>query len=291
MTRTLLMVLVAFAPGRLAADDESIAKALKEKGGTVVVTKGVVTSVELGNCSTWTDDDFRQLGQLAGLKSLSIGAGLTDHTLALLGGLAELETLQTNESRMTDEGVKTLLPLRKLKIVKFFHPAKEFTGAGLVHLAELPNLERLTVAGSPAFGDEGMAAACTLTNLKELRTWHAGQTIEGVRKLKGLKNLKSLTLGQRLAYKPPTTVSDETIAVLVDLKTLESLRLEEARLKFDALVQLKQLPDLKSLVLEGIDLPEADVEKLRAALPGVKLQWTKPNETYQKRINALFGPN
>ena len=62
----------------------------------------------------------------------------------------------------------------------------------LVHLAELPNLQSLTVAGSLAFNDEGMAAVAKLTGLKEFRTWHAGGTDEGVKKLKALKNLKSL---------------------------------------------------------------------------------------------------
>ena len=41
--------------------------------------------------------------------------------------------------------------------------------------------------------------------------------------------------------------------------------------------------------LEGIDLPEADVERLKSELPKVEIQWTKPNETYMKRIQKLFG--
>jgi hypothetical protein len=215
--------------------------------------------------------------------------GLTDATAVHLAGLAELESLQTNRSEMTDDGMKALLPLKKLKVLKLFHPGKAFTGTGLAHLAELPDLERVTVAGSLQFGDEGMAAVAKLTRLKEFRTWHAGQTIEGVKKLRELKNLKQLTLGQRLAYKPPTTVSDETMAVLAELTTLESLQLEEARLSFDALKQLKSLPALKSLLLQGIDLPESDVDRLRAELPKVDVKATKPTEAYQKRIQALFG--
>jgi hypothetical protein len=197
--------------------------------------------------------------------------------------------LQTNESRVTDDGLKALLGLKKLKTLKFFHPGKSFTGAGLAHLVELPALERLTVAGSISFGDEGMAAAAKLVHLKEFRTWHAGQTLEGVKCLRSLKELQSLTLGQRLAYQPPTTLSDETLAVLAELTSLESLRLEEARLKRGSLALLKALPGMKTLVLEGIDIPEGDVELLRQDFPKVSIQWTKPNETYAKRIQALFG--
>jgi hypothetical protein len=186
--------------------------------------------------------------------------------------------------------VKAFAQFKKLKVLKFFHPAKSFTGAGLAQLAEMPDLERVTVAGSLSFGDEGMAALGKLTRLKEVRTWHAGVTLDGVKKLTDLKNLKNLTLGQRLAYKPPTSLADDTLAVLVELKSLESLQLEEARLTFEALIQLKQLPELKKLTLEGIDLPEAEIERLRGELPKVEIKWTKPNDIYMKRIQQLFGP-
>ena len=73
------------------------------------------------------------------------------------------------------------------------------------------------------------------------------------------------------------------------MKSLESLQLEEARLTFTALKQLKQLPGLKKLTLGGIDIPRDEVEHLKRELPQVKIEWTAPNEVYQKRIKALFG--
>jgi hypothetical protein len=282
LTRAVLSALC----GLLLADDAEVAKILKEGGATVVLTRGVVTRLEVGDCSKWTDEDFRRVGALTGLKDLSLGQGLTDPTLSLLCGLPELEVLQTNQGQVTDEGLKALAGLKKLRTLKLFHPGKAFTGAGL---ASLTDLERLTVAGSLSFGDEGMAAVGKLVRLKEFRTWHAGQTLDGVKHLRELKQLKSLTLGQRLATKPPTTLSDETLPVLAELSSLESLRLEEARLKPESLALLKTLTGLKSLVLEGIDIPEADVDRLRKELPGVDLKWTRPNETYLKRIQALFG--
>ena len=118
---------------------------------------------------------------------------------------------------------------------------------------------------------------------------HAGWTDEGVRKLKDLKNLKSLFLGQRLSYKGPPSPSDETIPILVEMKSLESLQLEETRLSLASLRQLKQLPNLKKLTLGGIDIPQADVEQLRKELRGVEVKWTPPSDVYQKRIKALFG--
>ena len=50
----------------------------------------------------------------------------------------------------------------------------------------------------------------------------------------------------------------------------------------------RNAPALKKLTLGGIDIPAADVERLRAELPGVKVEWTEPSETYRKRIRALW---
>jgi hypothetical protein len=283
--RTLVFILLT-----TTTDDAEVVKLLREKGVKVVESKGVATSAEVGDCSKWTDDDFKLLARLSHLKNLSFGPGLGDAHLPLLAGLAELDTVQTNLSLLTDDGMKGFAAFKSLKILKFFHPSKAFTGTGLAALSEMASLERLTVAGSLAFADDGMAAVGKLTRLKEFRTWHAGQTLEGVKKLKELPNLKNLTLGQRLAYKPPTTVADETLEVLAELKSLETLQLEEARLKVDSLIKLKQLPELKKLTLEGIELTEADLERLRGELPKVDIKWTKPSEVYQKRIDALFGP-
>jgi hypothetical protein len=269
------------------ADDDEIGKLLKAKGAEVTASKGVVTAVSIPDGSKLTDDEFRKLTRLANLKTLSIGLGLNDERLAQLTTLGGLERLSTNGAQVTDDGIKALAGLKNLRGVAFFHPGKGFSGAGLVHLAGIPNLERLTVAGSLQFNDDGLAAVAKLTGLKEFRTWHAGATNEGVKKLKELKNLKSLYLGQRLTYKAPACPNDETIAILAEFKSLESLQLDEARLTFAALQQLKQLPTLKKLTLGGIDISKDDVERLK--LPQAQIAWTEPNEVYQKRIRALFG--
>lgn len=282
-------LLSAVCSGLVSADDAAIAALLKAKGGEVTASKGVVTAVTFQDGSKLDDDDFRRLCQLSDLQMLSLSNGLNDARLAQLAGLAKLEYLQTNLAQLTDDGVKPLARLKSLRNLKFFHPGKEFSGAGLAYLAELPNLERLTVAGSLAFNDDGMAAVARLTGLKEFRTWHAGATLAGVKKLTSLKNLKSLHLGQRLTYKPPACPSDEAIAVLAEMKSLEALIIDEARLTLPALQQLKQLPALKKLTLTGIDIPREDVERLKLELPAVKVEWTEPNPVYQKRIRALFG--
>jgi hypothetical protein len=272
-------------------DEAEISNLLKAKGVTVAEAKGIATAVTVPDKVKLTDQEFGQIGRLTHLKTLDLNNCLNDERITQLTSLTELEYLQTNLAKITDDGVKPLAKLQNLRNLKLFHPGPSFSGAGLAHLAELPHLERLTVAGSLAFNDEGMVAVAKLTKLQEFRTWHAGATQEGVKKLKDLKNLKSLNLGQRLTYKQPACPTDDTIPILTDLKSLEALQLSEARLTFKALQQLKQLPALKKLTLDGIDIPKTDVERLMKELPMVKIEWTEPNEAYKKRIQALFGNN
>jgi hypothetical protein len=283
-----LMVIILSGPFTRAGDAE-IGKFLRSKGAGVTEANGVITGLTIADGAQLTDDDYRQLTRLSSLKMLSLSNGLNNERLAQLTALQELEYLQTNLAQITDDGIKPLTRLKKLRNLKFFHPGKAFSGAGLVHCTELPNLQSVTVAGSLAFNDDGMAAVARLTQLKEFRTWHAGGTNEGVKHLKALKNLKSLFLGQRLTYKPPACPNDETVAILAEMTSLESLQLDEARLTFAALQQLEKLPTLKKLKLGGIDIAREDVNRLHLALPQVKIEWTEPNETYQKRIRALFG--
>jgi hypothetical protein len=280
----------AFLVGSPAgADDAEIAGALRNKGAKVAEARGVVTSVQVEDCKRLVEEDYRAIGKLNGVKMLTFGAGLTEKSLAVFAGLPEVNYIQTNLLQFTDDGARTFAKFPKLRTLKLFHPDKAFTGSGLAHLAELSSLEQLTVAGSFGFNDEGMAAVAKIKGLKEFRSWHCGQTDEGLKKIRDMPNLKALYLGQRLTYKPPAFPSDESLAVLAEMKPLESLQLDEARFSLEALRKLKRLPALKKLTLGGVDISEADVEQLRKDLPGVDVKWTAPNDVYRKRINALFG--
>ncbi len=284
-----VLLLCAIVATPVTADDAEISKKLKERGIDVTLSKGIATAVEVKDGAKLTNEDFLEITRLTALKSLSLNLCLTDERVAQMTALADLEGLSTNGAQITDDGLKPLAKLKKLQSIAFFHPGKSFSGAGLAHLADLPKLENLTVAGSLAFNDEGMAAVAKLSELKVFRTWHAGSTNEGVKKLTALKNLKNLWLGQRLTFKQPSSPNDETISILTEIKSLESLQLDEARLSFTALQQLKQLPALKKLTLGGIAIRKDEVDRLKKEIPMVKLEWTEPNETYQKRIQSLFG--
>ncbi|WP_395744004.1 hypothetical protein [Prosthecobacter sp.] len=252
--------------------------ALRKLGAKVTEAGGVVTQVVV-KCDAFTEADFRTLGSFVTIKNLSIsGKTITDETIGLLTGLTELEMLSTNEIQLTDAGYKHFAAFQKLKSLAFFHPAfrsKDFTGSGLVELKKLPNLERLTFAGSTT-GDAAMEAIGQLTQLKEFRTWHTAQTQAGNVALLKLTRLTGLRIGQRLpewGKDSPASFDESTMGVIAQMKTLESLELTEARLSAKIIPQLQALSKLVKLKIETVDISEADVEAIKGALPKCKVEY------------------
>ena len=265
--------------------------ALKKLGAKIVETDGVITQVQV-KCDAFTEADFRTLGSFTSIKDLTIsGKTITDGTLALLTGLTELERLSSDGIQLTDAGFKHFAAFQKLKSLSFFHPAfrsEQFTGSGLAHLKTLPKLEKLTFAGSTA-GDAVLEAIGQLTQLKEFRTWHTAQTQAGNANLVKLTNLTALRIGQRLpewGKDTPISFDESTMAVVAQMKTLESLELTEARLSGKIIPQLQALPKLAKLKMETVDISAADVEAIKAALPNCKVDW-KPMSDAEKEATLV----
>lgn len=280
-------------------DESAVAEQLRKRGADVTESNGLITGVTIKNTSQMTVADFQALGRLTAIKTLQLsgdGATLNDETLGLLTGLSTLEDLSTNAAQFSDDGLRQLTKLTNLKQIKFFHTSlrsKTFTGAGLAHLAELKNLRRLTVAGCP-FNDEGLAAVAKLTQLENFRTWHTYQTEAGNRHLKSLTNLRSLHLGQRLRHYDGSSnalsLTDETIDTLVELKSLDTLLLDEARLSLSALRRLQALPKLKRLELGRTDISAEEVQQLKQALPQVEVVWKPLSDEDRVALGRLLKP-
>ncbi len=280
-----------------AKDDAAAADQLRKAGAEVTITKGVVTGVAVKDLSKFTDADFETLGGLKNLKTLSTsGEQLNDRTLAYLTGLTSLEDLSTNQGQFSDDGLGQLAQLSNLKQIKFFHTSlrsKDFTGRGLARLASLANLRRLTVAGCP-FNDEGMAAVGKLTQLENFRTWHTYQTEAGNEHLTKLTNMKNLHLGQRLrrygGASNAHSLTDRTLDVVAQMKSLETLTLAEQQFSAEALAKLAALPKLKRLDLTQVDVPAAQIEKVRAALPKAQVEWQPVSAEERAKLERLLAP-
>jgi hypothetical protein len=272
---------------------------LKALGAEVTEKDGAITKITFKDCAKLGESEYKKLGELKTLKSLTLYGGkktLTDVTLPLLAGLTELEELNTEGTHITDAGLAGFAVFKNVKGMSFYHPSldvKGFDGSGFAALKALPKLERLTIAGTRA-NDKLMEAVAQIKQLKDFRTWHTYQSQSGNAFLEKLPHLRSLTLGQRLRHwdgsSNALSLDDATLDLLSRLATLESLSLDEARISLDALLKLKALPQLKKLSLARIDIPAEDVEKLKAALPGVKIDWKPLTDEERTKLDAFLKP-
>lgn len=278
-------------------DETALAEQLRKVGAEVTLTDGKATAVAIKDTAKMTEADFESLGRLRNVKTLSIsGEGLNDRTLFYLTGMVALEDLQTNQAQLSDDVLWQFTLLSNLKQIKFFHTSlkrTDFTGRGFAQLATMKNLRRLTVAGCP-FNDEGMAAVGKLTQLENFRTWHTYQTEAGNVHLKSLVNLKSLHLGQRLrrygGQSNAHSLTDRTLDVVAEMKSLESLQLTEQSFSAESLLKLAALPRLKQLELPMVDVPQATIDRVRAALPNVQVQWAPPGADDRAKLQRLLAP-
>lgn len=265
---------------------------LEALGAKLVQKEGVVTELTITDCKKLGPAEFKLIGQVTTLKKLTLYGGchgLNDETLPSLAGLKELEAIGTDGLKVTDDGLKHFAAFGNLKQASFFHTSfgmPGFTGVGFGHLKACPNLERLTVAGI-SMGDDGFAAIATITQLKDLSTWHTYQTEAGNAHIAKLPHLRSLKLGQRLPGKDrkATSLSDASLVTLASMKTLEDLKIGEARFTLEGVKALKSLPNLKTLLLYETDFPETAVEPLKQALPNVKITIEPLTEAQRKKLD------
>jgi hypothetical protein len=163
-----------------------------------------------------------------------------------------------------------------------------FTGEGFAAWSAMPNLEKLTVAGM-SMGDAGFAAIAKITTLKELRTWHTYQTEAGNAFITSLPNLSSLMLGQRLPGQDrPLSLTDESLATITKMKSLESLEIGESRFSLEALRQLGALPNLKKLKITRTEISTEEVEALRSALPEVQIDFQPLTDEQRKQLEMYL---
>lgn len=271
------LLIVTLASHASAADPDT--NALQSIGAEVKQVGEVITELK-ADCDKFGEAEYRLIGQVTTLRSLSLsGRALTDRDLAALAGLTQLESILLNGTELSDDGYRYFAAFQQLKRLSLFHPSrdcKDFTGAGLAHLEDLPKLERLTFAGATA-GDEAFEAVGQLTLLKEFSQWHNWESPDAIKHLLKLPNLTSLKIGQRLPGRGRSltpSFDDATLATVAQMKSLERLDLQEARLSYEGLAQLSQLPNLRELRTKWVDTPPRDVERLRQLLAEeVKIDW------------------
>ncbi|HUR38796.1 MAG TPA: hypothetical protein VM222_04860 [Planctomycetota bacterium] len=286
-----MIELLAMAALVVLADDAAAAALLTQAGGKVKSdAAGAATEVYFKDSSALTTEHYRAIGGLRKLRKLTLynQCSLTDETLAPLSTLEALEELEIDGAKITDGGLKAFSSLKSLRKCTFYHVLgkEKFTGSGIAHLAELPRFESFGCGGS-SFNDEGMAACAKLPHLRELRIWHTLASDAGVAKLTGMTSLKIVHLGPQFTPR----ITDASVASLAAIKSLETVSVMETRLTWEkSLSKLKDLPALKLLELQQDEISEADLAKVRAALPGVKVDYKAPTDEQKEWLRRNYEP-
>ncbi len=174
-------------------------------------------------------------------------------TVALVGfhrGIGADGTTIFVPKRLTEAEWELVSHLDRLKVLSVTH--QPTVDKELRHLARLTQLEELTLNGAD-ISDEGLREFGRLTNLRELtianddieRAPLPGVTDRGLRHLASLTNLTSLGLGA-------THCTEQGIHQLPNLKQLETFQIGFPPGTQVDLAWLRQWPNLKSLILQGV---------------------------------------
>lgn len=166
---------------------------------------------------------------------------------------------------------KPFTALRELRLHHNSAPGETapYSGAGLAQLKELAALREIQLPGSP-FADEGLQAVAELKTLKSLGIWHVRATNEGFAALAGHPSLEEI----RIAPMWGPHIGDKALEHLSDCPKLAALRLNEAYVTYEGGLKhlLKRKDTLKTVDLGNSVVAPEDLDRLRAALPGVDVR-------------------
>ncbi len=146
----------------------------------------------------------------------------------------------------------------------------EIDDIGLACLGKLAELKSLTVPGNKVT-DKGLTYLANLNKLESLYLWSDRITDEGLAHLLNLKKLDSLYLWS-------DRITDEGLQSVSRIQGLKNLGfLGGAHITEGGLQHLAGMKQLKSLRLDYATVPWAAIDRLKQALPGCKVDVTRPD--------------
>jgi len=165
---------------------------------------------------------------------------VTDEVKAYLPALGRLEELLLYDSQATDDCLRVVGQVRNLERI-YMWDATKVTDVGVAHLRSLPRLKYIHLTKSQ-ITDESLRIFATMPQLDGLCLEENSFTDKGLAQLKDLHRLQELYVGLG-----KTNITDASVDSLMGLTNLKMLDLQKTKVT-----------------------PEA-VEKLKAAIPGLKV--------------------
>ncbi len=149
-----------------------------------------------------------------------------------------------------------------------------YDGSGLTAFAN-SKLEEIKIGD--AFDDQGMAALAKVKSLRIAQIGHSKATDAGVAHFARHPNLEEFSISPQAR---PNRFTDKSLPVLATLPKLKRLGIHETFVTYEGgLKHLKTLKGrLESVSFKGALVLPADVEKLKADHPGLKVETSTPAE-------------
>jgi len=170
-------------------------------------------------------------GQITGLKLKE--AKLEKNDFVVIGALQYLETLELTRTTVTNDDLKHLAGLKKLRVLKLDWN-RAVGDAGVAHLGKLTGLETLDLRLTKVTG-KGLATLIGLKNLRHLDVNDSPVDDVGLKHISQLARLEVLNIGG-------TKITDKGLHHLKGLKHLRGLTLEETGITNKGLNYLAKFP-------------------------------------------------
>ncbi len=212
----------------------------------------------------FNDLHTRRLKKLENLRVLDLRGNMQagDMTLGVIGGLPSLAAFKHRSTIVSDDGLENLAESKTLRSLL----AQDFviSSASGTHLAAIPTLESLEIFRCQGFGSEGVLALAPLDKLERLTLRDLPEVDDAaLAVLAELPNLKRLYLHEL------PSVGDVGLAHLAAAQNLEVLDIWALPRMTDAAVEvIASLPKLKELSIRETGVSEASLARI-AAMPSL----------------------
>jgi internalin A len=206
-----------------------------------------------------TDQGITAIAGWKHLKRLNVrGTRISDGTLAIVGKLTGLESLDIAHTQFTERGLDHLITLINLKEFAMGGGGRRGGSMAVGVVRMLPTLTTLDLSGArpvppdmpgreasgPGIPEESLRAIAELKDLRVLKLGHSNITTPGLRILSALEKVEKLGLeGCR-------RVDDSAVDVLAAWKSLRYLDLQDTQVTAAGIESLrKSRPDIVVLVV------------------------------------------
>ncbi len=212
----------------------------------------------------FNDLHTRRLKKLENLRVLDLRGNMQagDMTLKIIGELPSLAAFKHRSTIVSDDGLENLAESKTLRSLL----AQDFliSSESGKHLAAIPTLESLEIFRCQGFGSEGVLALAPLDKLERLTLRDLPEVDDAA-----LAVLAELPNIRRLYLHELPSVGDAGLAHLAAAKNLEVLDIWALPRMTDAAVEvIAALPNLKELSIRETGVSEASLEKI-AAMPAL----------------------